>query len=76
MRPAGPEFSDPAQQEKREKSARTFTLPDDVDGSNVRAELKDGVLTLHVPKSEKANPRPLKSTYYRDRSGREATSSA
>ena len=39
--------------------ARTFTLPDYVDDANVRAEFKDGVLTLHVPKSEKAKPKAI-----------------
>jgi HSP20 family protein len=39
--------------------ARTFTLPDYVDDTNVRAEFKDGVLTLHVPKSEKAKPKAI-----------------
>ena len=39
--------------------ARTFTLPDYVDESNVNAEFKDGVLTLHVPKSEKAKPKAI-----------------
>ncbi len=33
---------------------RSFTLPDDADGSKVSAEYKDGVLKVHVPKSEKA----------------------
>ena len=39
--------------------ARTFTLPDYVDDTNVKAEFKDGVLTLHVPKSEKAKPKAI-----------------
>jgi HSP20 family protein len=39
--------------------ARTFTLPEYVDDTNVRAEFKDGVLTLHVPKSEKAKPKAI-----------------
>ncbi len=30
---------------------RTFTLPSDVDEARVEAELRDGVLTLHVPKA-------------------------
>jgi HSP20 family protein len=39
--------------------ARTFTLPDYVDDTNVKAEFKDGVLTLHLPKSEKAKPKAI-----------------
>jgi HSP20 family protein len=38
---------------------RTFTLPDDADGSKVVAEYKDGVLKVHVPKSEKAKPKSI-----------------
>ena len=37
---------------------RTFTLPDNVDTENVSCDLKDGVLTLAVPK--KAGPQPKK----------------
>jgi HSP20 family protein len=29
----------------------TFTLPDDVDPAHIRAELRDGVLTLYLPLS-------------------------
>jgi HSP20 family protein len=39
--------------------ARTFTLPDYVDDTKVRADFKDGVLTLHLPKSEKAKPKVI-----------------
>ena len=39
--------------------ARTFTIPDYVDDTNVKAEFKDGVLTLHLPKSEKAKPKAI-----------------
>ncbi|HXF94428.1 MAG TPA: Hsp20/alpha crystallin family protein [Nitrospiraceae bacterium] len=38
---------------------RSFTLPDDADGSKVSAEYKDGVLKVHVPKSEKAKPKAI-----------------
>ncbi|GIW39822.1 MAG: molecular chaperone [Candidatus Binatia bacterium] len=38
---------------------RSFTLPDNVDEEKVRAELKDGVLTVHLPKSEKAKPKAV-----------------
>jgi HSP20 family protein len=39
--------------------ARTFTLPDTVDEGKVRAEYADGVLHLHLPKSEKAKPKQI-----------------
>jgi len=38
---------------------RSFTLPEDADGSNVSAEYKDGVLKVHLPKSEKAKPKAI-----------------
>ncbi len=38
---------------------RSFTLPDDADGSKVSAEFKDGVLKVHLPKSEKAKPKSI-----------------
>ena len=38
---------------------RSFTLPEDADGSKVNAEYKDGVLKLHLPKSEKAKPKTI-----------------
>lgn len=38
---------------------RSFTLPDLVDEAHVKAEFKDGVLTLHLPKSEKAKPKAI-----------------
>lgn len=38
---------------------RSFALPDDVDEDKLRAELKEGVLGIHLPKSEKAKPRAI-----------------
>ena len=38
---------------------RSFTLPEDADGSKVSAEYKDGVLKVHLPKSEKAKPKSI-----------------
>jgi len=38
---------------------RTFTLPTDVDAARVDAELRDGVLTLLVPKSPEQQPKNL-----------------
>jgi len=38
---------------------RSFSLPDVIDEEKVRAEFKDGVLSLHLPKSEKAKPKAI-----------------
>jgi len=39
--------------------ARSFTVPDDADDAKVGAEFKDGVLSVHLIKSEKARPRSI-----------------
>ena len=39
--------------------ARSFTLPEDSDGDKLSAEFKDGVLKVHLPKSEKAKPKRI-----------------
>lgn len=38
---------------------RSFTLPESIDESGVKAEYKDGVLNLHLPKSEKVKPKAI-----------------
>ncbi|MDF0642479.1 MAG: Hsp20/alpha crystallin family protein [Nitrospira sp.] len=38
---------------------RSFTLPEDADGSKIAAEYKDGLLKVHLPKSEKAKSRAV-----------------
>ena len=38
---------------------RSFTLPEDAAGNKVAAEFKDGVLRIHLPKSEKAKPKTI-----------------
>jgi HSP20 family molecular chaperone IbpA len=38
---------------------RTFTLPQGVDREKVAAELRDGVLRLHLPKAEALRPRRI-----------------
>ena len=38
---------------------RTFSLPDVIDEEKVKADFKDGVLNLHLPKSEKAKPKAI-----------------
>jgi HSP20 family protein len=39
--------------------ARTFSLPDMIETDKVKAEFKDGVLNLYLPKSEKAKPKAI-----------------
>lgn len=38
---------------------RNFSVPQTIDVAKVNAELKDGVLKLHLPKSEAAKPRQI-----------------
>ncbi len=38
---------------------RAFTLSRELDSANIRAELRDGLLTLRVPKLEEAKPRRI-----------------
>jgi HSP20 family protein len=38
---------------------RTFALPEDAKADAVAAEFKEGVLKVHLPKSEQAKPKPL-----------------
>ncbi|MFL5306806.1 MAG: Hsp20/alpha crystallin family protein [Polyangia bacterium] len=38
---------------------RSFTLPEGIDGDNVAADLKNGVLTLSVPKKPEVQPRKV-----------------
>jgi len=38
---------------------RSFVLPDDVDVKAIRAESKDGVLTVHMPRTAVEKARPL-----------------
>jgi HSP20 family protein len=38
---------------------RTFTVPEDADGTKVAAEFKDGVLKVHLPKSPDAKPKTI-----------------
>ena len=38
---------------------RNFSLPDDASAAKVSAEFKDGVLTVHLTKTEKAKPQQI-----------------
>jgi len=38
---------------------RSFALPDDADSNKVTAEFKDGLLQVHLAKSEKAKPKAI-----------------
>jgi HSP20 family protein len=38
---------------------RAFSLPDTVDGENVKADYKNGVLTVTLPKKEVAKPKTI-----------------
>jgi len=52
-----------ARYHRREREAGRFSravaLPDDIDTENVKARLADGVLTVTIPKAEKARPRQI-----------------
>ena len=38
---------------------RSFSMPDLVDDTKLQADFKEGILTLHLPKSEKAKPKAI-----------------
>jgi HSP20 family protein len=38
---------------------RSFSVPDDAERDNVKAEFKDGLLRVHLTKSEKARPKQI-----------------
>lgn len=38
---------------------RVFAIGENVDAEKISAEMRDGVLTVHLPKSEKARPRRI-----------------
>lgn len=39
---------------------RRFSLPSSIDPDNIKADYKNGILTLRVPKKEEAKPRSIK----------------
>ncbi len=42
--------------------SRVITLPTETDSSKVEASIKNGVLSLHIPKAEAARPKSIKVT--------------
>ena len=38
---------------------RVVALPDDIDANNVQAKYRDGVLHVHIPRKEEAQPRRI-----------------
>lgn len=38
---------------------RTFSLPQSVNSSEIRASYRDGILEIHVPKAEEAKPKQI-----------------
>jgi len=38
---------------------RSFSLPENIDTKGIRCESKDGVLTVHIPKTEAAKSKPV-----------------
>jgi len=41
---------------------RSFSLPDNVDADTIRCESKDGILTVHIPKTEVSKPKAKQIT--------------
>jgi HSP20 family protein len=39
--------------------SRSFSLPENVDSDAIRCDSKDGILTVHIPKTEKQKPKRL-----------------
>jgi len=39
---------------------RSFTLPDAADGEKIKAEYKEGILSIEIPKKEEAKVKPAK----------------
>ncbi len=41
------------------KFTRSFTLSSEIDADKIKADYKDGILTVNLPKSEKVKPRQI-----------------
>lgn len=39
---------------------RSFTLPESVDTAKIKAQYKEGILSIHLPKRKEALPQPIK----------------
>ena len=60
MTPFAPGTLEPVYAEvRRARYRRSFTLSRELDASRTQAALKDGVLTLRIPKQAKAQPRRI-----------------
>jgi HSP20 family protein len=57
------EYGDNAALHRRERSAggfdRAISLPVEVDADNVKAEYRDGILALYLPRAERDKPRSI-----------------
>lgn len=43
----------------KEPFSRSFDLPEEIDWNSITADLKDGILRIQVPKTEKSKPREI-----------------
>ena len=66
IRIAGTKSVDPGEKvsvHRRERQAGTFnravTVPVDIDADNVKAECRDGILALYLPRAERDRPRSI-----------------
>jgi HSP20 family protein len=57
------EYGDKAATHRRERSAgrfdRAVTLPIDIDADKIKAECRDGILALYLPRAERDKPRSI-----------------
>ena len=57
------EYGDKAAMHRRERLAgrfdRAVTLPIDIDADNIKAEYRDGILALYLPRAERDKPRSI-----------------
>ena len=57
------EYGDKAATHRRERAAgrfdRAVTLPIDIDADKIRAECRDGILALYLPRAERDKPRSI-----------------
>ncbi len=64
------EFKDGADEQAKDlmcelpsgRFSRVISLPTEMDASKVEASIKNGVLSLHIPKAEAARPKSIKVT--------------